>query len=184
MVGDASAGADEVRGRGALWVSAGVIAALGCTPTYDWREVRPEGAAIVALFPCRPQQHARTADLAGMRLPMRLNVCNGGKETWALAVTELEHPNQMGAALLALRTTAAANFSATQVQTSPLQVLGLTPHENAMRVTLRGVSAQGAPVDATVVVFAKGLRVYQATVFGVQIDPELSEMFFSGLKLE
>lgn len=184
MAQTAAAGRDGMARRQAGWVWVGLLAVLGCTPAYDWREVRPEGAALVAMFPCRPQHHARTADLAGMSVPMQLHVCTGGKETLAVGVAQVAHPHQVAAALLALRAAATANFAATQVQTLPVQVPGMTPNANAARVSMRGVSTQGASVEAIVVVFAKGLRVYQATIFGAQVDPEVSQMFFSGLKLE
>ena len=35
--------------------------AAACTPTLDWREVRPEASGLVALFPCKPDRHARRA---------------------------------------------------------------------------------------------------------------------------
>jgi hypothetical protein len=86
--------------------------------------------------------------------------------------------------LQALRRAALANFSATLIRTSPLQVPGMTPNPNAALDALQGVSPQGVSIQATAAFFAKGLRVYQATVFAPQVSPEASELFFSGLKLQ
>ena len=36
-----------------------------CTPTYNWREVRPEGSGVVLMMPCKPDSHARRVRLAG-----------------------------------------------------------------------------------------------------------------------
>ena len=160
------------------------IAVAGCAPTYDWREVHPDGAALIAMFPCRPQHLARRTDLAGMSLPMQLHVCSSGNETLAVGFLDIDQPTQVAGALLSLRMALAANFSATQVQTSALRVPGMTPNPNAALVSMRGVSTQGVPILATAAFFAKGLRVYQATVFGTQVDPEVSETFIASLKLQ
>ena len=163
---------------------AAAAGATGCTPTHDWREFRPDGSALVSMFPCRPQHHARTTELAGMQVPMQLHVCSSGQETWAIAVLDVAQPDQVAAALQALRRAALANFSATLIRTSPLQVPGMTPNPNAALDALQGVSPQGASTQVTAAFFAKGLRVYQATVFAPQVSPEASEMFFSGLNLQ
>jgi hypothetical protein len=180
-------GRKPMPGRGA-WARvlslAAAAGATGCAPTYDWREVRLEGSALVSIFPCRPQNHVRTTELAGMQVPMQLHVCSSGQETWAIAVLDVAQPAQVTAALQALRRAALANFSATLIRTSPLQVPGMTPNPNAALEALQGVSPQGASIQATAAFFAKGLRVYQATVFAPRVSPEASEMFFSGLKLQ
>lgn len=163
---------------------AAAAGATACTPSLDWRELRPDGGALVSMFPCRPQQHARTTELAGMRLHMQLHVCTSGDATWAIAVLDVAQPDQVSPALQALRSAAVANFSATMIRTSPLQVPGMTPNANAAMESLQGVSPQGAPIQATAAFFARGLRVYQATVFGPQLSAETTAMFFSGLRLQ
>ena len=162
---------------------ASVVGAQGCVPTHDWREVRVEGTTLIALFPCRPQRHARTAELAGTPLPMQLHACSSAKVTWAVAVLEVPQPADVGPALQALSRAAAANMAASQVRTVPLRVPGMTPNPNAAMQAMSGVSAQGAAIQASAAYFAKGLQVYQATVFGDRIDLDASEMFFGGLKL-
>jgi hypothetical protein len=166
------------------WAIASALGAQGCAPAHDWRELRVEGTTLVALFPCRPQRHARTAELADAPLPMQLHVCGSAKQTWAIAAMEVAQPADVGPALQALRKAAAANIAASQVRTLALQVPGMTPNPSAALLTMSGVSAQGAAIRASAAFFARGLRVYQATVFGERVDPEAVEMFFSGLKLQ
>ena len=161
-----------------------LTALVGCAPTYDWREVRPDGAALTALFPCRPQQLSRKVDLAGSSLQMQVHVCSSGNETLAVAFLDIPRPDQVADALHSLREAAQANFSATQVQAAHLNVLGMTPNPNAALVSMHGVSTQGVPVLATAAFFARGVRVYQATVFGAKVDPEISQMFIAGLRLQ
>ncbi len=115
---------------------------------------------------------------------MQLHVCSTGNQTLALAFLEVEHPTQVVAALHSLRVAAQANFSATQVQTEPLHVLGMTPNPNAVLVSMQGVSTRGAPVRAGAAFFSRGLRIYQATLFGAEVDPEVWQTFIAGLRLE
>ncbi|MEQ1805313.1 MAG: hypothetical protein ABL900_08045 [Burkholderiaceae bacterium] len=160
------------------------IALSGCAPTYDWREVRPDGAALTALFPCRPQHLSRNTELAGLRLPMQVHVCDTPKETFAVGFLDVEHPAQVAAALASLRAAVQVNFSATQIQVAPLRVPGMTPNPNAVLVSMHGVSARGLPVRVSAAFFARGLRVYQATAFGGEVDPEVLHTFVAGLRLQ
>lgn len=171
-------------GCGWAWVWAWVWALAGCTPTYDWREVRPAGSALTALFPCKPQHQKRITNLAGSSLPMHVHVCSAGNETLGVGFLDVDQPHRVGETLRSLRAAAEANFSATHIQALPLRVPGMTPNPNAVMVTLRGVSARGAPIEATTAFFARGLRVYQATLFGTAVDPEVAQTFFAGLKLQ
>ncbi len=173
-----------MRGRQAPRVCALWLALSGCTPTHDWREVRPDGAALSALFPCRPQQLSRRVDLEGVNVPMQVHVCRSGDETLAVAFVDVDKPGQVSAVMRSLQSAAKANFSATQIQASGLQVPGMTPNPNAALVSMRGASAQGEPVAATAAFFVRGLRVYQATIFGTRVDPEVLQTFIAGLKLQ
>ena len=59
-----------------------VLGGLGaCSPTLDWRETAAEGSGVVAMFPCRPDRHARTLDLVGSKLKMEKLVCPAGGAT-------------------------------------------------------------------------------------------------------
>ena len=157
---------------------------IGCTPTHDWRDVRPDGAAIAALFPCRPQHHMRTVGLAEYVTPMHLEVCSAAGLTFALGYLDVAAPANVHAALAALRAASSANLGARETATSPLQVPGMAASPGAVLVSLLGRSPQGAPVVAHVGLFTKGSRVYQATIFGASIEPAVSETFYSGLKLQ
>lgn len=173
-----------MRGRQAPCAWALWIALAGCTPTYDWREIRPDGAALTALFPCRPQLLSRRVDLAGAKLQMQMHVCRSGDETLAVAFVDVDEPGQVSAIVRSLRGAAQANFLATQVQVSALHVPGMTPNPNAALVLMLGASTQGEPVAATAAFFVRGLRVYQATIFGARVNTEVSQTFIAGLKLQ
>ena len=69
-------------GRCAMLLASGLAA---CTPTYDWRETKAPGAAVVAMFPCRPDRFSRPVQLAGARVQMLLLSCSAGDTTFALS---------------------------------------------------------------------------------------------------
>lgn len=162
-------------------IAAAALAA--CAPALDWREVRPEGAGITALLPCRPSQQVRTVPLAGRPVKLALAACSAGGPTWALAWADLEDPAAVGPALVALRQAAAANVGSAEGRALPLVVPGATPASAAGRVALEGRSPDGGALQSQVAVFAHGTRVVQATVLGAVLPAEGVETFFTSLRV-
>jgi len=112
---------------------------LACSAALDWREVQPEGADAVALFPCRPHTLERSVVLAGRTVPMSLHACSAGGRTWALAVAPLGDPTLVSAALEAMRRAAGRlHGAATGSRRLPLDVRGATPNAASGREELRG----------------------------------------------
>ena len=74
-------------------------------------------------------------------------------------------------------------MAASETSVKPFAVPGMTPNQGAVTVSLRGRTPDGAPLSSQIGFFAKGLRVYQATVFGAELDVDVLDMFFAGLKL-
>jgi hypothetical protein len=162
-----------------------LVAALGlaaCSPSLNWREIRPEASELVALFPCKPDRFARTLMLAGNSVEMRLMSCSVDGVTYALSYAALEDAARISPALKQLRDAAAANIGGQARQGAPFAVAGMTPQALAQRWRLQGHAADGAAVHEQIGLFSKGLRVYQATVVGPQLDAEAAEVFFGGLK--
>ena len=163
-------------------VAAGFL--VGCVPAFNWREVRLDEAKIAALFPCSPKHHARNLGAAAAPLPMHLHVCTASGITFALSYLDVPDPAQVAATLPALRNSAITNLSASETARSQLHISGMTPDPSAMSISMLGVSPEGVPIESTVAVFAKGSRAYQATVFGPRVDPELTQTFLAGLRLQ
>ena len=55
------------RSRAALLLLA---AAAGCSPTFNWREVRAEPTALKAMLPCKPDKAARRVPMAGREVEL------------------------------------------------------------------------------------------------------------------
>ena len=153
-----------------------------CSPALDWREFVPEGTDISVSFPCRPDRHARAVTVAGANTEMQMLACNAGDVTFALAFVDVADPARLGATLAELRATAASNLQDAAPKNAPLQIKGMTPNEQAARVTIAGKLPDGATVQEHAAFFTRGLRVYQATVIGAKPAPQAVDTFLAALK--
>jgi hypothetical protein len=160
-----------------------VLMLAACSPALNWREVRPEGSGALAMFPCKPSHEVRHVVLAGMPLEMAVVACHAADAMFGLGYADVGDPTRVAAALQALAQAAGANLGAASVE-APLQVPGMTPQPAAQALSLKGQLPDGRHVQGRVAVFAKGTRVYQATVFGPQLDDDAPTAFFGGLRLQ
>ena len=169
-----------MKSASALTLSCLVVA---CTPSLDWRETRPEGADVVAMFPCKPDRHARPIALAGATTRMEMLVCSAGGATFAISFADLPDPASVATAMAELQAKVLGNIRGTASQTQPARVSGMTPNSLARRLTMAGQLPDGAAVQEQAVFFVKGLRVFQASIIGPRLPPDTAETFFAGLKL-
>lgn len=168
-------------------IAARVVALAGiwsaaCSPTLDWREFVPEGTDISVSFPCRPDRQARPVVVAGAKVQMEMLACSAGDATFALAFADVADPARVADALIDLRATAVRNVGGGEPHAMPLQIRGMTPNDQAGRVSIAGRLPDGAPVQEHVAFFTRGLRVYQATVIGGKPAPAAVETFIAALK--
>jgi hypothetical protein len=153
-----------------------------CAPAFNWREFVPEGSRVVATFPCRPDRHARLVTVAQARVRMEMVVCAAGGSTFALAFLDVADPGRVMATLDDLQAIALANVQSDQPQRAPTQVRGMTANSQSVRLSAQGRLPGGDAVQVHAAFFAKGLRVYQATVVGAAPAPQVVEIFLGGLK--
>jgi hypothetical protein len=157
----------------------------GCTPALDWRDVRPGGAGLTALFPCKPAGHVRRLALAGTTVEMTLYACSAGDTTYAVGFADIGQPHQVEGALAELTAAAARNIGSTGSGVSaPLHVAGMTPNPLAGRLALSGQRTDGRHVEMQVGLFARGTWVFQATMVGTRLDVDAIETFFGALRLQ
>lgn len=171
---------------GTRWASGAMLGAAllaGCSPTEDWRDVRPAGSGAQLLFPCKPASQTRDVPLAGDPVPMTLLACTAGANTFAFAHADVVDPARVTPALRALADAAAVNLGATPETGEPWRVDGMTPNAEARRLRLQGRLPDGSEVREEVVTFARGTRVFQATVVGPSPAPESIAVFFDSLTL-
>ena len=154
-----------------------------CSPALDWRELRPEGSGVEVQFPCKPDRHARTVPLAGLRLRMEMLVCGSDGATFALSFVDVAEPAAVGRVLDELRVLTVANIGGGETAVQALQVPGMTPNPKAVRLSVVGRLPGGAAVQQHAAFFSKGLRVYQASVVGAKLSKDTSDIFFGALRL-
>lgn len=160
-----------------------LLATLGCSPALDWRDVRPEGAGLTLLFPCKPAAHSRQVRLAEHPVRLNLQACSADGATWAVAFVDVGDPRRVGPALRELHRAAADNLGAAPGALQPWPVPGETPQPDSGRAILRGKTPQGEAMVSRAVFFARGMQVYQATVMGGEPSAQALEQFFGSLRL-
>lgn len=155
---------------------------VACTPTLDWRELRPEGAGVAFALPCKPSVFARKVSLQQSLVEMTLHACSAGGVTWAVAHADVGDPGRVTPALKELRESATSNLSALASTATPVAIPGATPNPEAGRSVLTGKLPDGRKVSEVLMVFAIGTKVYQATAVGETMPVEAVETFASSLR--
>ncbi len=168
------------RHRLAVMLASGPL--LACSPTLDWRDVHPEGSALMVQLPCRPSKVERPVHLAGAQVRLTLYACSAGGQTWGLGVADVTDPARLAPALDEWRGDMAANIQAATVATIPLHLAGTSPGVTASRIHLVGQRPDGRRVQMQLALFAQGTRVYQATVLGETVPDDAAETFFDSLR--
>jgi hypothetical protein len=158
-------------------------ALLACSPTLDWRQLRPEGSGIAMSFPCKPERRVRDVALQGRPLHMAMFSCAAGGATYALAYADVPDPAAVAPTLAAWREQTAANIGAAPGVPAGLQVAGMTPNPQAGRSTWSGRRPDGGAVQVQGAFFVRGLRVYQASIVGGGVSGEAAEIYFTALDL-
>lgn len=153
------------------------LAMAGCSPSLDWREVRPADSGALLLFPCKPEIAARPATAAA---PARMGLaqCKAAGLTFSLSWAELEDPARISAALQQMPAALSAKLAAKPGAAKPLQIAGMTPNPQAGQLSLAGTQ------QAEVAVFTRGRLVYQAVMLGAKRDAAAWDSFVGSIRLE
>jgi hypothetical protein len=159
---------------------------FGCSPSLDWRQVRPEGSGVTMLFPCRPARVERSVRVGNDTLLMRLHSCSADGATFSLAVADASQADRVAPLLAALRSLAAANVGGTASGASSAPVAGATPNAQAGRVRVEGRLPDGRAVVEHAAFFSRGVTVCQATVLtiGKPVTAETLGTFFDALRMQ
>lgn len=160
--------------------------ASACAPELNWREVKAVQAdGLLALFPCKPEQHERTLRWPGVSRDVRLHVlsCQAMEGTWALSYATLDDVTEVGSALRGLAEALRANLAAASGAVPPaagvisqdlggVKVPGMTldPDARAWRHQAERPDGLGRPLrmDVQAWHFSHGLTVFQGSVWRPQ----------------
>jgi hypothetical protein len=163
--------------------SIGLTGLAGCSPALDWRQVRPEGWGLAGAWPCRPNSQLRQVALAGPAVAFELMACSADGHNFAMASADMADPARVGPALEALGQAARANIQGQVLSDRPASVPGMTPNAGSRVWQLQGRLPDGQAVREQVLVFAHGLRVFQATVVGPLASERQAKPFFEAIEL-
>lgn len=160
-----------------------VTAAWGlsaCTPALNWREVRLD--ALAAMLPCKPDRGTRSVQLAGHALTMDMAGCEAGGALFAVSHVRSTDAASTNATVAAWRASALANMHATAVQDN----VELPSFQGAVPqsvVRAQGARPDGSPVHAHLVWFTVGPDTYHAAVYASHLSADMTEPFFSELRV-
>lgn len=164
-----------------LLLSAALLCA--CSPALDWRQMRPAGLGVQAVFPCRPASLAREVSVLRRRSQMVVHACSAGGSTYAVSGVTIGDVGEVAASMKFLRDAASRNLDAGSPPAQPFEVPGMTPNAQAGRFMVTGRRPDGSTVTEHLLLFAYGARVYQASVLGDSPDEAAVAVFFGGLRV-
>jgi hypothetical protein len=112
-----------------------------------------------------------------------LLACSVDAHTFAVASADMTDPSRVGPSLIALGKAARANVQGVVEAERAATVPGMTPQPAARQWVLRGKLPDGTQVREQVLVFAHGLRVFQASLLGPAADEARAKPFFESIEL-
>ena len=171
-----------------------LLALPACSPTFNWRDVRPENTRLSLLLPCKPNKAQKVVPLGGRSTELTMLGCDAGGATFAVAVADLGDASKVAAVLVQWQNLTLANMKALPAgaaagptpatQVLPLKLGGTGIQPPAVLVKARGQRPDGTAVTGQAAYFAQGSQVFQVVLYADKVAPEVSESFFSSLKFE
>jgi hypothetical protein len=163
-----------------------LIALSGCSPAFNWRDVRLENSNLSLLLPCKPDKAQKTVPLGGQPTVLTMTGCDAGGATFAVTVADLGDASKATALLAQWQALTLVNMKASPQATQlvALKLPGATSQAPAVLVKAQGQRADGNAVMGQAAYFAQGSQVFQVVLYAGKISPDVSETFFSSLKFE
>jgi hypothetical protein len=171
---------------------AALLALAACSPSLNWREVRPDGTRLNLLLPCKPDKAQKMVPLGGRATPLSMLGCDADGATFAVAVADVADVADVGDAAQAALVLAQwqaltlANMKAAPASLKPLalKIPGAAAGLAVSRLQAQGQRADGAAVSTQAAYFAQGSQLFQVVMYAPTIAPEAAETFFSSLKFD
>lgn len=160
-----------------------LLALAGCSPTLNWRELRLDGAPLLALLPCKPETATRPVPMLGQPTELHMHSCEAGGLTFAVAWAELSDASRAAEALDQWQAASLASIRVApgSAQAWDIKLTGATAQRG---VRAQGSDHQGQALQSQTAYFSQGNKVFQAAIYGPKISSEASTAFFDGLSLQ
>lgn len=155
---------------------AAILLLSACSPRYNWREIRGEGAPYSVMLPAKPASHSRTINLDGNQVTMTMTAAEVNGVTFAVGTAELADAAKAANAVASMKTALLRNIKGT-VQRETVASAG-----SNVSVELEATGEQQR------VLFARFLnrdrRVYQVLVVGKEttVPREAVDTFLASFK--
>jgi len=170
---------------------AAVLALAACSPTFNWRDVRPDNTGLALLLPCKPDKAIKTVPLGGQPAELAMLGCDAGGATFAVAVADIGDAARAEAVLAQWQQLTLVNMKAGPVgtgagatQVTRFRPTGMLTGPPALMVRAQGRRADGRAVAGQAAYFARGSQLFQVVLYADVLDPEVAETFFSSLRFE
>ncbi|MEZ5646194.1 MAG: hypothetical protein R3E99_13720 [Burkholderiaceae bacterium] len=163
-----------------------MLALTGCSPTFNWRELRDDAVELQAVMPCKPEQAERQVPMAGQMLALHMHSCEAGGLNFAIAWMRLPDTASAQAVLDPWRMATLATLQVDRASAAdPALSWSVQVHGDdlARGLQAQGVAPTGQAIQVRAAYFTKGAHAYQAAVYGPQIDHEVAASFFEPLRL-
>lgn len=169
-----------------LYAAGMLLTLVACSPSFNWREVRPENTRLSLLLPCKPDKAQKIVPFGGQPTLLSMLGCDAGGATFAVAVADLRDASKAASTLAQWQSATLTNMKADPraSQVLALKLPGASSAPPPLRVLARGRRADGVAVSGQAGYFAHGSQVFQAVIYAGEIAPEVAETFFAGLKFE
>lgn len=166
------------------------LALGGCSPAFNWRELRVEEASLSLMLPCKPDRGQRSVSLAGQSVEMSMVGCETGDALLALSHMPLPTGLPVGEALAQWRAVtlqhlgAASGGDVTQAFVPP----GALVVPQSVRQRVQGRRSDGSPVQAQLAWFAQvgpqGTRLFQAAFYAPKVPAEPAQTWLDSLRFQ
>ena len=171
-----------------VWMgTAGLALAVlaGCTPTFNWRLVRPEGSGVAALLPCKPDSAVRQVPLAGRESSLSMLSCEVADVKFALAALQLPSGLAPAEAAVAWQQASAVSLQAQPSATSSWapSVPRLPQGVEVKGWQVSGKRHDGRPVQAMALQVLRPAEVVQLVVYGAA-SPEVLQALWEGVQVD
>lgn len=160
----------------------GLLPLQACSPTYNWREFRPQDASVAALFPCKPEHARRELSFERITLSMQMHSCEAGGRIFALAHAATPAGAAPAEILKALRVATSTNMGSATLTEASQALPGLAGGRSATRLRW-AANREGRALNLDTLLFSAEATVYQASIVGPSLDADVADTFFSGLSM-
>ena len=161
-----------------------LVGGVACSPTFNWRDVRPEGTRLALMLPCKSEKAEKTVPLGGRDTALAMLGCETGGATFAIAAADIGDVAEAATVLVQWQQLSLAGIKAGDARLRPLTLPGAAGAVNV--VSAEGLGANGTAIRFSAAYFAQGSQVFQAVVLATGPTPpaEALETFFSSLRFQ